>query len=193
MLAMCLAKTGSTARWAAIADDLGLPASHATRIGGLLRYVRRTGLWPEVLASLERLMGLLQQHPPPVDYTRRRAQADQADAFVDAIDAALRVHPSPRPRLMLTRQLWERFTGGDIAYAPEPLRLDPNSPSYASYRCHLPVRDADLLHVAYRHLQQRYPISGPVAWTPRVHSADLDALPGFGQANLEDASWTTDQ
>jgi hypothetical protein len=84
MLSMVLAKLGSTARWTSICDDLALPANHANRIGGLLRYIPGTGHWPHVLDSLEQLMTLLQQHPPSIDYQAHRAHADQVDAFVTA-------------------------------------------------------------------------------------------------------------
>jgi hypothetical protein len=166
MLSMALAKMGSAASWAAICDDLGLPARHAHRIESLLRHIRRVSLWHEVLASLERLMTLLQQHPPPIDYQARRAHADQVDAFTEAIDAARRIHPNPRPNTMLVRQLWERFTGGDIAYAPDSLRLDPARPAYAAFRRNLAVRDADLFHVAHRQLQRYLQETGPAMWTP---------------------------
>lgn len=166
MLSMALAKMGSTAEWASICDDLGLPASHARRIEGLLRHITGVALWPEVLASLERLMALLQQHPPPIDSQARRAHAARVDAFTDAIDRARRIHPSPRPNTVLVRQLWERFTGGDIAYAPDSLRLDPAIPAYAAFRRQLAIRDADLFHVAHRQLQRSLQETGPVTWTP---------------------------
>lgn len=133
MLSMTLAKMGSTARWTSICDDLALPTSHANRIGGFLRYLRRAGHWPDVLASLERLMSLLQQHPPPIDYQTRRALAGDVDALTAAVDAARHVHPTPRSTGLLVRQLWERFTGGDIAYAPSPLCLDPAGADYVGF------------------------------------------------------------
>lgn len=186
MLAMCLAKMGSTAPWASICDDLALPASHANRIGGLLLYIRRAGHWADVLTSLERLMTLLQQHPPPIDYTRRREHTDQADAFADAIDAALRVHFSPRPRILLTRQLWERFTGSDIAHAPGPLRINAPSADYADYRRNRPIWDADLFHVAHRGLQHLLTADGPLTWTPRVTpSPELPDIRARCQEELE--------
>jgi hypothetical protein len=141
----------------------GLPASHANRIGGLLR---GSDHWPDVLASLERLMTLLQQHPPPIDYQARRAHASKVDAFTEAIDAARRIHPSRRPNSVLVRQLWERFTGGDIAYTPDSLRLDPASPAYAEFRRQLAVRDAALFHLAHRQLQRSLQETGPATWTP---------------------------
>lgn len=166
MPSMCLAKMGSAASWATICDDLALPTSHAHRIEGLLRYIQATGHWPDILASLEQLMTLLQQHPPPIDYRTRRAHADQIDAFTEAIDTAQPLHPSPRPNSVLVRQLWERFTGSDIAYAPDSLRLDPASHAYAAFRRHLTVRDADLFHIAHQQLRRSLQETGPATWTP---------------------------
>ncbi len=166
MLSMALAKMGSTARWTSICNDLGLPGSHANRIGSLLRYIRRAGHWPDVLASLEQLMSLLQQHPPPIDYQARRALADQVDAFTEAIDASRRIFASPRPATLLVRQLWERFTGGDIAYAPGSMRVDADSPGYGAFRRELAVLDADLFNVAHRRLQSNLQATGPARWTP---------------------------
>jgi hypothetical protein len=165
-LSMALAKMGSTASWTSICNDLALPASHAHRIDGLLRYIQATGHWPDILASLERLMTLLQQHPPPIDYQARRAHADQVDAFTEAIDAARRIHPSRRPPSVLVRQLWERFTGSDITHAPHSLRLDPAGPAYAAYRRQLVVQDADLFHLAHRELQRSLQATGPATWAP---------------------------
>ena len=189
MLAMCLAKMGSTTRWTSICDDLALPAGHAHRIGGLLRYIQRAGHWPDVLASLERLMNLLQQHPSPIDYQARRAQAGEIDAFTEAIDGARRIHPSPRPATLLIRQLWERFTGGDIAYAPEALRLDPDSADYAAFRRVLAVRDADLLHVAHRRLQRSLNETGPATWTPSATVESTWSDVTAHRANFEAADW----
>lgn len=166
MLSMALAKTGSTASWTSICDDLALPANHAYRIEGALRYIQGVGLWAEALASLERLMTLLQQRPPPVDYQARRAHADQIDVFTEAVEAARRIHPSRRPTIQLVRQLWERFTGGDIAYAPDSLLLHPASPAYAPFRRQLAVREADLFHVAHHQLQRSLQVTGPATWTP---------------------------
>ena len=111
-------------------------------------------------------MELLQQHPPPIDYQARREHADQVAAFAAAVDVARRVHPSARLHVLLVRQLWERFTGGDIAYAPHPLSIDTATAAYADYRCQLSVRDADLLHVAHQWLNSNLRTTGPATWSP---------------------------
>ncbi len=130
-------------------------------------------------------MTLLQQHPPPIDYQARRAHADKVDAFTEAIDTGRRIHTSARPATLLVRQLWERFAGSDIAYAPDSLRVDPDSPAYATFRRQLAVRDADLFHIAHRQLQRSLQTVGAATWTPSVtgesewpdvadHRADLN-------------------
>ena len=114
-------------------------------------------------------MTLLQQHPPPIDYQARRAHTDQIDAFTEAIDAARRIHPSRPPSSVLVRQLWERFTASNTAYAPNLLRLDPAGPDYAAFRDKLAVRDADLFHAAHRQLQRSLQETGPATWAPTAN------------------------
>ncbi len=152
-LAMALARLGTTRDWTEICTDLHLPPSHANRISGLILHSRRTATWPAVLAALERLMTGLQQHPPPVDYQDRRAHGDDLDLITDAVLAGRRRHPSPVPVQTLIRQFWERFTGGDIAYAPDQIRVDPATPAYTAFRRQSGVASGDLFHVAHRHLR----------------------------------------
>lgn len=125
-------------------------------------------------------MGLLQQHPPPIDYQARRAHADQIAALTAAVQQARRVHPSPRPTELLVRKLWERLTGGDIAYAPEPLGIHPAHPGCLMFRRRLAVRDADLFHVAHQALRQHLQYEGPLTWTlhrlAEVELPDVRAL-----------------
>jgi len=52
MLAMALAKTGSIRNWTTITDDLHLPATYASRVTRLLRYLHRNDTWPTVLTAL---------------------------------------------------------------------------------------------------------------------------------------------
>ena len=68
--------------------------------------------------------------------------------------------------MTLTRQFWEKFTGGNIAYGPGELGFDPSSPSYTNLRRLHPLRHADLFHSAYRHLSAVFPVDGPLCWAP---------------------------
>lgn len=67
---------------------------------------------------------------------------------------------------MPVRQLWERFIGGDIAYAPASLRVDPASPDYAAFRRKLTVPNADLFDVAHQRLQGSLTETELATWTP---------------------------
>jgi hypothetical protein len=129
------------------------PPNHAHRIEGLLRYTQHYGQWPGILTSLEQLMGLLQQHP-----TTHRLPSPpgprRPDRRIHRSDRHRPPHP-PQPKTdhRAGPAVWERFTGRDIAYAPESLRLGPASPAYTALRRQLAVRDADLFHAAHRQLQ----------------------------------------
>ncbi len=168
LLAMALAKTGSTHDWTTIAEELQLPASHADRIDRLIRYYDRRGSWPVRLAALERLMTGLQQHPPPIDYPARRAVGQNPDLLTAAVEAGRRRHPTTVPTETLQRQLWERLTGGDIAYAPLPIRIELRSPDYRTFRRLHGVRESDLFHVAHHHLRKTTDVTGPLIWRPKL-------------------------
>lgn len=176
LLAMALAKTGRTSDWTLIADYLQLPASHAHRIGRLTRHLERHGSWPAVLTALERLMTGLQQHPPPIDYPARRAVAENLNLLAAAVEAGRRRHPTSVPTETLQRQLWERFTGGDIAYAPLLIRIELTSPDYRRFRRLHGIGESDLFHVAHQHLRRTAHTEGPLSWRPKL----LPDLTGAG-------------
>lgn len=191
MLAMALARTGTTRDWDTIGADLHLPASHAHQIEGWVADIRHTGTWPVLLAGLERLLTGLQQHPPPIDYQARRHLGNNLDLITAAVLVGRRRHPSPVPLPTLVQQFWERFTGGDIAYAPEPIRIGPATPPYSAFRLH-GVANGDLFHVAHRHLQQTAPVAGPLSWRPGslpcLYPGRRDASPGGGLTGSPDRS-----
>lgn len=166
VLAMALARTGTTRDWNDITRDLHLPTSHANRVDDLLADTQSTGTWPAVLTRLERLLTGLQQHPPPIDYPARRRLGNNLDLITAAVHVGRQRHPSPVPVDTLVQQFWERFTGGDIAYAPEPIRLNPATPPYTTFRRLHGVASCDLFHVAHRHLQQTALVAGPLSWRP---------------------------
>lgn len=168
MLAMALARTGTTRDWDTIGADLHLPASHAHQIESWLADTRHTGTWPVLLTGLERLLTGLQQHPPPIDYPARRRVGDDLDQLVAAVHVGLRRHPSPVPVNTLVQQFWERMTGGDIAYAPPTIRLDPATPPYSAFRRLPGVASGDLFHVAHQHLVHHNAAAGPLTWHPQV-------------------------
>lgn len=191
-LAMALAKVGSGAGWTDIANTLGLPATMANNIGAVLQSWVRAGTWPARLAALDTLLSQLQVNPPPIDYRQRREIGQDLDLLDRALDATSGTHPSPLPNPQLRRVLWETFTGGDIAYAPEPLTLDIKSRQYGQFRQlarDSTGRDLPRLQTAHHHIERDAgtPL-GPLSWTPRpprriptetdAASINIDTSPG---------------
>lgn len=165
-LAVALAKVGSTRSWAELCADLDLPANRSATVDALRRDLTRAGIWPAVRDHLDRLMAGLQRHPAPIDYHARRALGHNLDLLTDALEAGRRRHPTGSNIFTLLRLFWERFTGGDIGYAPEPISLLPGTAAYAAFRRTLGVSHCDLLHVAYRHLTRTGGVGGPLTWSP---------------------------
>lgn len=170
LLAMVLAKIGSHEPWTTICYRLHLPKTHANRIGTYLRLVQARGTWPAIHTALANLITQLQHDPPPIDYERRRTLGRNTDLLTDAVKAGRRRHPTDTDERTLTRQFWERFTGGNIAYAPGALQLDPATPAYADYRRTNPLLHADLFHSAQLHLRTHHHVDGPLRWTPPTPS-----------------------
>ncbi|GAA0330042.1 TniQ family protein [Micropruina glycogenica] len=166
LLAMALVKIGNHEQWMKICQHLRLPATHPNRIGTYLRYAQARGTWPAIHTALDSLITRLQHHPPPIDYQQRRMTGRNINLLTEAVQVGRRQHPTDTGLRTLTRQFWERFTAGDIAYGPEALRLDPDTPSYADYRRLNPLRHADLFHSAHQYLLAIHMAEGPLIWTP---------------------------
>jgi hypothetical protein len=122
----------------------------------------------ELQVALERLMTGLQQHPPPINYPARQGIGDDLALLTAAIETGQRRHPSPAPTETLIPQFWERFTGDDMAYAPTAIRIDLGTIAYSAYRRVLGVPNADLFHVAHRHLSAATGVEGPPTWCPSL-------------------------
>jgi hypothetical protein len=76
-------------------------------------------------------------HPNPtatLNYRQRRELGHDVDLLDQALAHTADTHPSPLPPEQLRRVFWEAFTGGDIAYAPEPLAISAGSGEYPAYR-----------------------------------------------------------
>ena len=173
LLAMALARTGTTRDWAEIGAALGLPTEHVDRIDTYLDHLEQIGAWSAVLGGLDRLMTGLQRHPPPIDYPARRQVGNDVSLLTAAIEAARCRHSTTTDTTTLLRLFWERFTGGDIAYAPNPLRLDSGTAAYATLRRTLGVPYAHLFHVAHRHLHATAGTDGPLTWRPNQGAATV--------------------
>ena len=171
-LAMALAKIGSSRTWAEIAAGLELPPSIITDVGSVLHRIESQGHWPAVLTILDRLATRLQQEPAPVDYPARRHAGHDTAALRRALELAARTHPTSTPPDVVLRHFWELFTGGDIAYAPEPLHIAIRTDCYRHYRATAAAtldHDRPLLQTTLHELSRLSelgPFTGPLVWTP---------------------------
>ena len=172
VLAMALAKIGSTRTWAEIAADLELPPSVVTDVGPVLGRIERQGHWPSVLTILDSLATRLQADPAPIDYLARRQVGHDTASLRRALELAAKTHPTNTPPDVVLRHFWELFTGGDIAYAPAPLRIPLRTDPYRHYRASAVAtldHDRPLLQTALHELSRLSnvgPFTGPLAWTP---------------------------
>ena len=169
---MALAKIGSTKSWAEIAADLELPDSLVTDVGSLLQVIERQGHWPTVLTILDRLATRLQVEPAPIDYAARRQAGHDTATLRRALDLAAQTHPTNTPPDVVLRHFWELFTGGDIAYARDPLCIPLRTDHYRHYRATAVAtldHDRPLLQTALHELSRLStlgPFTGPLTWTP---------------------------
>lgn len=113
-------------------------------------------------------MSGLQQHPPPIGYPARRAVGQNLDLLTAAVEAGQYRHPTTVPTPTLQRQLWERLTGGDLAYAPRAIRIEPTRPDHRTFRRRHGVGESDLFHVAHQHLCRTTDFAGPLTWRLRL-------------------------
>lgn len=177
VLAMSLAKICSTRTWAEIATDLELPPSIVTDVGPVLHRIERQGHWPAVLTILDSLATRLQEEPAPIDYAARRRAGHDTATLRRALDLAAKTHPTGTPPDVVLRHFWELFTGGDIAYAPDPLRIPLSIDPYRHYRHHLrhprprPAPPADRAPRAQPTLRHRSVHRPPYLDTRRTHPA----------------------
>lgn len=172
VLAMALAKVGSTRTWTEIASDLDLPPTLAADVGAVLHRSCRQGRWPATLTTLDTLASRLQAEPAPVDYAARRCAGRDVAALRRALHVARQTHPTDTHADVVVRHFWELFTGGDVAYAPEPLRIPAHTARYRRHRnaaARTLDQDRPLLQTALHELGRLSdvgPFTGPLAWTP---------------------------
>ena len=172
VLAMALAKVGSTRTWTEIAADLELPPTMAGNVSAVLHRLRPQGRWSGTLTTLDTLASRLQAEPAPIDYAARRSAGHDVDLLRRALHIAAGTHPTQTDTHVLVRHFWELFTGGDIAYAPEPLRIPAHTARYRRYRtitAKTLEQDRPLLQTALHELARLAdagPFTGPLVWTP---------------------------
>lgn len=166
MLAMLMAKMSNPGGFSTICACLDLPDGHADEVGGFIRQLQLSGSWPTVLAALDELMTALQREPPTIDYTARRQIGGDIRLISTVVELGRDRHPCDTDTLTLQQQFWERFTGGDIVYAPIQLRLVTGSAELAAFRRRPTAVHADLLNAAHNELGTMMAIAGTLNWTP---------------------------
>jgi TniQ len=177
-IAMAVVRTGTFTPWGQIALQLELPQRLATSITSVWRRIARAGHAAVFLAGIDLLVDALLEHPPPIDYARRRWAFRQlppisTDRFHHACHQAGLV-ATRRRRRYATMLLWEILTGGDLRLHPGDLR--PHSPddrtNYASFCATDAATLADYLaEEAERHLLC-HRIDEPVTWQPEIDDPD---------------------
>lgn len=170
-LAMTLAKLGTAASWAEITATLDLPTALTNSIGSVLASWNRNETWTTIHSHLDQLLQSLRTRPPRIDYQRRRALGRDTDLLDQALVRSAHTHPSPLPPEQLHRVFWEAFTGGDVAYAHQPLATSVGSGTYRTYRTDANDsldRDLPRLQTAHHEISRLTDESlGPLTWTPR--------------------------
>jgi len=187
---LAAAKTGSILSCTALTLDLGLPPQAVHAVTSLCHTARRQHLWPTLLAELEDLTRRLELHPPPINYRIRRVVGDDLRLLTHALTLAqqdltaaddrhpgMETPPAPAARApglpveQLLPRFWELFTGGDLAYAPTPIDLDPASDAYQQHRAHAENLDRTcgaVFHRAHAYLRfiDALTVTGPLTWQP---------------------------
>lgn len=168
--ALLATKVGSLASWGDLALELALPRRTTHSVTGMTRTLRRRGLWPEVLIEIDEFVERLRLAPPPINYRMRRVVGDDTDLMDRALQQAS--HPQgSKPTPASRRRFWELFTGGDIAFAPTAIALDPHSPAYAQFVSSRIDIDSEHRHVfatSHGYLSRLHGIAvgGPLYWLP---------------------------
>lgn len=166
---MLLTKVGSIAPWSLIALDPGLPAAFATVPGTLIARTRRSGTWRSLLGALDDPATLLEQSPPPIDYSVSRwAAADPArlNETIRLVLADATGGGTDMERAGLAALVWHAYTGGDARYHPQ---YGAEAPARGLETATSPDAGGALLvgRVATElHRLARYPDCGALEWRP---------------------------
>lgn len=172
--ALALARMGSIRPFGLIAFDLALPTRTATTVGATWRRLQRSGHWQAFLTELETLHRRLEQSPPPINYRDRRLLGEDTHLLAAALNHAANQLTLDTPDAAVRARFWELFTGGDITYAPDPLRApvlahDRRSyPRWIAARAELDRTHAGLFGAAHEaiHRNAAIPVHGPLTWQP---------------------------
>lgn len=172
VLSIAIVRCGAYAEWSHIAAWLMLPPQSSRTVAAVFRRLGHAGHLEEVLASLNALVEELTEHPPPIDYARRRRTFRELELVTPtrlrkACHQAGIVLTERRIR-HVTMMLWETLTGGDIRFANNRLcfRGGSDRESFASFRKDHAGALKDYLAVEAERLLLRHRIDEPVMWEP---------------------------
>lgn len=172
VLSMAIVRCGTYAEWSHIAAWLMLPPQSSRTVATVFQRLNHAGHLEEVLASLNTLVEELTEHPPPIDYARRRQTFCELKPVTPtrlrkACHQAGIVLTERRIRY-ITMMLWESLTGGDIRFANNRLcfRGGSDRESFASFRKNHADVLRDYLMVEAERLLLRLRIDEPVTWQP---------------------------
>jgi hypothetical protein len=171
-LSMAIVRCGTYAEWDHIAAWLCLPPRLGDTATNILYRMNLEGHLDKALTGIDALVEELIQHPPPIDYARRRWVFRNLDPVTPArLRRALHVSGmalSDRRRRFATMLLWETMTGGDVRFAngrQKPIGHTDRQ-EYASFRNKCGSALADYIALEGERLLLYNNINEPVTWQP---------------------------
>lgn len=174
VLSMAVVRTGTYAKWGHIATWLMLPPRFGRTPIAVFRHLEDSGLLDEALASIDALVDELTEHPPPIDYARRRWLFQHLDLVTPSrLRRACHDHGlnlTQRRVRYATMLLWENLTGGDVRFASRLLspRDHTDRAEYAEFRANYGAALKEYLAVEGERLLLRNRIDEPVTWQPEL-------------------------
>jgi TniQ len=172
VLSMAVVRSGTYAEWSHIATWLMLPPRFGRTPTAVLRSLEHTGHLEETLASIDALVEELTEHPPAIDYARRRWLFRDLD-FVTPFRLRKACHAdglklTERRIRYATMLLWETLTGGDVRFASKrisPLNMYDRA-EYAEFRDSCGDSLREYIAVEGERLLLHRGIDEPVMWQP---------------------------
>jgi hypothetical protein len=189
-LALMLMLTGTDIRMETATRELGADL-RPNQVTALLKPLYYDPCFPAITTALQRLADYLDQHPPPVDYTRRR-RLDYRQLLPEArwtdLARAARFITGDQARWQTARRwLFERVSGQPADRAPAPLALTAahQRSQIVNFPLHLTAELKAALDEHSREFLAGYGITTePITWCPPTHLLDGLDLPGADPADI---------
>lgn len=170
--AMVLVRCGTFTRWKIVAARLEVPVTMIAGVRAQLARQRSAGTFDSYLSTLDQVLTVLIETPPPINYARRRHIFADLDTvgrrgFTRACrTAGLAV--TDRRRRFAGLRLWELLTGGDIR--TRPAHLSTRDPADRNAYGAFVLREATDLTAFFQWEAERlllsHRIDEPVWWEP---------------------------